>query len=256
MNYPYRARISCLPSKQKGFTLLELLFTLVLMLIVVVAVQRYVAGVTIDEEHFSNQQDQTSQLFMVLGNIRNDVAKAGFTPVASEIKAQRIDNPVEIRPCSTTTKGACQNNTELVIRYWAFGNGSTVYDCIGDKVSNRTGKWALVENIYRVKDNGELGCSGNGGKTGKTDSMFNNVDSFNWQLGEADLNTGARMLSLCFTTRLDQKTAIVKKGQAINCVTNNPVDVASNPSNIFNTTRVDLVVRPSNVTLMTGTGGS
>ena len=52
--------------RQSGFTLIELLIALALTLVIVVAVQRYVAGVTSDQEHLTQQQDQTSQTFIVM----------------------------------------------------------------------------------------------------------------------------------------------------------------------------------------------
>ena len=234
--------------RQLGFTLLELLIALTLMLVIVVAVQRYVAGVMSDQEHLSAQQDQTSQMFIVLGNIQNDVAKAGFTPLASETTAESKPS-VQIRACSSKVIGACQNNTELVIQYWAMGEGANVYDCLGDVVTNRTGKWAEVENIYRVKDSGELACSGNGGTSARTESLLNDVVSFSWQLSAKDTNTGAQILSLCFTTQLDATQSVVKTGEAKNCVTGKTWTPPAGSTDFYQTTRMDLWVRPQTIPL-------
>ena len=237
-------------SRQSGFTLIELLITLALTLLIVVAVQRYVAGVTTDQSNLSAQQDQTSQMNISLSNIQNDVARAGFVPLASANQFALIDEPVQIRACSTTTKGSCQNNTELVIRYWAWGDGVAVYDCVGHKVTERTGKWAKVENIYRVKTNGELACSGNGGGESDTFSMLNGVASFAWRLSEPNAQTGARILSLCVTTRLDVSTSIVGSGTAKNCVNGEPWGASAGTSPIqYQTTQLDMLVRPHTMDL-------
>ena len=233
-------------SRQSGFTLIELLITLALTLLIVVAVQRYVAGVTTDQSHLSAQQDQTSQMNISLSNIQNDVARAGFVPLASAKEFALIDEPVQIRACSTTKVEVCQN-TELVIRYWAWG---AVYDCVGHKVTERTGKWAKVENIYRVKTNGELACSGNGGGESDTFSMLNGVASFAWRLSEPNAQTGARILSLCVTTRLDVSTSIVGSRTAKNCVNGEPWGASAGTSPIqYQTTQLDMLVRPHTMDL-------
>ena len=234
--------------RQSGFTLLELLIALTLMLVVVVAVQRYVAGVMSDQKHLSAQQDQTSQMFIVLGNIQNDVAKAGFTPLASETTAEPKLS-VQIRACSSKTKGACQNNTELAIHYWVMGEGVNVHDCLGDIVTNRTGKWAEVENIYRVKDTGELACSGNGGTSARTEALLNDVVSFNWQLSAKDASSGAQILSVCFTAQLDATQSVVKTGEAKNCVTGETWTPPAGSTGFYQTTRMDLWVRPQAIPL-------
>ena len=237
-------------SRQSGFTLIELLIAVALTLLIVVAVQRYVAGVTTDQSHLSAQQDQTSQMNISLSNIQNDVARAGFVPLASAKEFALIDEPVQIRACSTTTPGSCQNKTELVISYWAWGDGVVVHDCVGHTVDNRTGKWAKVENIYRVKTNGELACSGNGGDNNYTFSMLNGVASFAWRLGEPNAQTGARILSLCVTTRLDVSTSIVGSGTAKNCVNGDPWGASAGTSPIqYQTTQLDMLVRPHTMDL-------
>ena len=236
-------------SRQSGFTLIELLITLALTLLIVVAVQRYVAGVTTDQSHLSAQQDQTSQMNISLSNIQNDVARAGFVPLASAKEFALIDEPVQIRACSTTKVEVCQN-TELVIRYWAWGDGVTVYDCVGHKVTKRTGKWAKVENIYRVKTNGELACSGNGAGGSDTFSMLNGVASFAWRLSEPNAQTGARILSLCVTTRLDASTSIIGSRTAKNCVNGDPWGASAGTSPIqYQTTQLDMLVRPHTMDL-------
>ena len=98
-------------SRQSGFTLIELLITLALTLLIVVAVQRYVAGVTTDQSHLSAQQDQTSQMNISLSNIQNDVARAGFVPLASAKEFTLIDEPVQIGflPIKFTNNTGVQN---------------------------------------------------------------------------------------------------------------------------------------------------
>lgn len=237
-------------SRQSGFTLIELLITLALTLLIVVAVQRYVAGVTTDQSNLSAQQDQTSQMNISLSNIQNDVARAGFVPLASAKEFALIDEPVQIRACSTTTESSCENKTELVIRYWAWGDGVAVHDCVGHIVENRTGKWALVENIYRVKTNGELACSGNGASGSDTFSMLNGVASFAWRLSEPNAQTGARVLSLCVTTRLDASTSIIGSRTAKNCVNGDPWGASAGTSPIqYQTTQLDMLVRPHTMDL-------
>lgn len=65
--------------KQGGFTLLELLISVLLMLGIVIVVQRYVAGVVVDQTVVQLRQDQSSQVQISLSNLKRDVAKAGST---------------------------------------------------------------------------------------------------------------------------------------------------------------------------------
>ena len=115
---------------QTGFTLLELLFAMAIVLVVVVATQRYVAGVLTDREHLSAQQDQTNQINVVLSNMQNDVARAGFIPVASVsqwTEGQLSNVGVDVR---------CLNNNctskELRTAYWTRENPA--YDCVHNNV--------------------------------------------------------------------------------------------------------------------------
>lgn len=228
--------------RQSGFTLIELLIALALTLVIVVAVQRYVAGVTSDQEHLTQQQDQTSQTFIVMGNIQRDVARAGFTPVAAHPSAA-LAKPVTVQKC---TINECKGD-ELIIQYWQYASGA-IYDCVGHEVK-KTNNWGLVENIYRVKDSGELACSGNGGTSARTESLLNDVVSFSWQLSAKDTNTGAQILSLCFTTQLDATQSVVKTGEAKNCVTGKTWTPPAGSTDFYQTTRMDLWVRPQTIPL-------
>ena len=60
--------------KQGGFTLLELLISVLLMLGIVIVVQRYVAGVVVDQTVVQLRQDQSSQIQISLSNLKRDVA--------------------------------------------------------------------------------------------------------------------------------------------------------------------------------------
>ena len=136
---------------QTGFTLLELLFAMAIVLMVVVATQRYVAGVLTDREHLSAQQDQTSQINVVLSNMQNDVARAGFIPIASnqwkdgQLNTELKNVGVAVRCVDTK----CENK-ELWTSYWT--NEKIAYDCVHNEVkTDRTSGWVTVENVYRFQ---------------------------------------------------------------------------------------------------------
>ena len=228
-----------IPHRQSGFTLIELLIALALTLVIVVAVQRYVAGVSADQTHLTNQQDQTAQTFIVLSNIQRDVARAGFTPLAANPNAG-IPAPIEIKPC---TINACKGD-ELTIRYWQYSTGA-VYDCVGHEVA-KTDNWALVENTYRVRTSSELACSGNGGKDNDTFALLGNVHSLSWRL-DADSASG-RLLHICLTTKMDQADQVAGGMQPKSCDNNMKLSIGK----AYRTTELDVLVRPQAISLGAG----
>lgn len=227
-------------AEQSGFTLIELLIAMALTLVIVVAVQRYFAGVTSDQDHLTHQQDQTSQTFMVLNNIQRDVARAGYTPVAADLKSTRI-TPIEIKTCAN---GACKGN-ELIIQYWQYSKDE-VYDCVGHIVEKKN-NWALVKNIYRVRPSGELSCSGSGGKSEYTYDLLDEVHSHAWSLSAQ--RSGAQLLHICLTTSLGRNEQVAGTHQPKDCNTGAQLDAKSH-----RTTEVDILVRPIQTTALSLVG--
>ena len=233
---------------QAGFTLLELLFAMAIVLVVVVATQRYVAGVLTDREHLSAQQDQTSQINVVLSNMQNDVARAGFIPVASVsqwTEGQLSNVGVDVRCLNNNC-----TNKELRTAYWTRENPA--YDCVHNKVeTTRTAGWVEVENVYRFqKTDGVwvLGCDGNGGDgnwEGFTNPTEGDIENFNWTLDSNVVVNGAKLLHFCVTTRTAKNNQIAGGSQPKSCKTGEPL--SNNETWVYQTIELDMLVRPSQV---------
>ena len=235
---------------QTGFTLLELLFAMAIVLMVVVATQRYVAGVLTDREHLSAQQDQTSQINVVLSNMQNDVARAGFIPVASVsqwTEGQLSNVGVDVRCLNNNC-----TNKELRTAYWTRENPA--YDCVHNKVeTTRKAGWVEVENVYRFqKTDGVwvLGCDGNGGDKGGYWEGFTNptegdIEDFNWTLDDSVGANGAKLLHFCVTTRTAKNNQIAGGSQPKSCKTGEPL--SNNETWVYQTIELDMLVRPSQV---------
>ena len=246
---------------QAGFTLLELLFAMAIVLVVVVAAQRYAAGVLTDREHLSTQQDQTSQINVVLSNMQNDVARAGFIPIASVPSFTEVDvnnTGVIVRPCTSSN---CEGN-ELLTSYWT--NEKNAYDCVHNEVkTDRTSGWVKVENVYRFqKMNGVwvLGCDGNGGdKGGYWEGFTNDVvgdirdkkekesidEVFKWTLDSNAADSGVKLLHFCVTTRTAKNNQIAGNMQAHSCSTGTAL--VNDNTWVYQTIWLDMLVRPSQV---------
>ena len=235
---------------QTGFTLLELLFAIAIVLVVVVATQRYVAGVLTDREHLSAQQDQTNQINVVLSNMQNDVARAGFIPIASVPSFTEDDvknTGVIVRRCSGNN---CIGN-ELWLAYWM--QGDSVYDCLGNQVTARSAGWTRVENIYQFRRDSlsaplVLGCDGNGGGQiwrGLTNDVEGDIEDFNWVLDSNAADSGAKLLHFCVTTRTAKNNQVAGNMQAHSCSTG--MALVNNDTWVYQTIRLDMLVRPSQV---------
>ena len=233
---------------QTGFTLLELLFAMAIVLVVVVATQRYVAGVLTDREHLSAQQDQTNQINVVLSNMQNDVARAGFIPVASVsqwTEGQLSNVGVDVRCLNNNC-----TNKELRTAYWTRENPA--YDCVHNKVeTTRTAGWVEVENVYRFqKTDGVwvLGCDGNGGGGdwgGFTNPTEGDIEDFNWTLDDSVGANGAKLLHFCVTTRTAKNNQIAGGSQPKSCKTGEPL--SNDGAWVYQTIELDMLVRPSQV---------
>ena len=233
---------------QTGFTLLELLFAMAIVLVVVVATQRYVAGVLTDREHLSAQQDQTNQINVVLSNMQNDVARAGFIPVASVsqwTEGQLSNVGVDVRCLNNNC-----TNKELRTAYWTRENPA--YDCVHNKVeTTRTAGWVEVENVYRFqKTDGVwvLGCDGNGGGgdwEGFTNPTEGDIEDFNWTLDSNATDSGAKLLHFCVTTRTAKNNQVAGGSQPKSCKTGEPL--SNNETWVYQTIQLDMLVRPSQV---------
>ena len=233
---------------QTGFTLLELLFAMAIVLVVVVATQRYVAGVLTDREHLSAQQDQINQINVVLSNMQNDVARAGFIPVASVsqwTEGQLSNVGVDVRCLNNNC-----TNKELRTAYWTRENPA--YDCVHNKVeTTRTAGWVEVENVYRFqKTDGVwvLGCDGNGGGgdwEGFTNPTEGDIEDFNWTLDDSVGANGAKLLHFCVTTRTAKNNQIAGGSQPKSCKTGEPL--SNDGAWVYQTIELDMLVRPSQV---------
>ena len=247
-NHSHRHRR--LPSLQAGFTLLELLFAMAIVLVVVVSVQRYVAGVLTDREHLSAQQDQTNQINIVLSNLRNDVAHAGFIPVASADVPTDSTNKVGVllRPCAGNN---CVGN-EVWLAYWT--RESPAYDCLHNAVvTSRTSGWVRVENVYQFRGDNlsapqVLGCNGNGGKKGGyweglTNDVAGDIQDFNWTLDSG--GDGAKLLHLCMNTRTEKNNQVGGRALPKSCTTGETL--SKDGALIYQTIQLDMLVRASQV---------
>ena len=235
---------------QTGFTLLELLFAMAIVLMVVVAAQRYAAGVLTDREYLSTQQDQINQINVVLSNMQNDVARAGFIPVASVsqwTEGQLSNVGVDVRCLNNNC-----TNKELRTAYWTRENPA--YDCVHNKVeTTRKAGWVEVENVYRFqKTDGVwvLGCDGNGGDKGGYWEGFTNptegdIEDFNWTLDDSVGANGAKLLHFCVTTRTAKNNQIAGGSQPKSCKTGEPL--SNNETWVYQTIQLDMLVRPSQV---------
>ena len=238
---------------QTGFTLLELLFAMAIVLMVVVAAQRYAAGVLTDREYLSTQQDQINQINVVLSNMQNDVARAGFIPIASnqwtdgQLNTELKNVGVAVRCVDTK----CENK-ELWTSYWT--NEKIAYDCVHNEVeTTRTAGWVEVENVYRFqKTDGVwvLGCDGNGGDKGGYWEGFTNptegdIEDFNWTLDDSVGANGAKLLHFCVTTRTAKNNQIAGGSQPKSCKTGEPL--SNNETWVYQTIQLDMLVRPSQV---------
>ena len=227
---------------QQGFTLLELMLAIVIVMVVVVSVQRYMVGVMNDREHLSAQQDQFNQLNIILSNIQNDVARAGFVPVGS---TQILNTPankvgLEVRPC---TGNNCRGN-ELFVSYWSLE--SPAFDCLHNEVvTERTQAWVKVENIYQFRQASNskplvLGCDGNGGGAtwqGFTDPNNGDIQDFSFTLDGAPERN--RLLHFCMNTR------VAKSQQTVGASAPKACGTSDLPANnfVFHTVELDMLVR-------------
>lgn len=235
---------------QRGFTLIELLVAMVVVLVVIVAVQRYVAGVLVDRDFLSAQQDQLNQVQVVLSNLQSDVGQAGFVPVASAQVPLGTENAVglKVRACSAVN---CVGD-ELWVAYWT--QEDPAYDCLNNKVLQaRVQGWVRVESVYqfrRASSSGlVLGCDGNGGAKGGDWAGFTRGDvgdvfDFGWQLQAASTDGGQLgLLSLCMNTRLPSSDWVMG-GRAAQSCTTSPLPSGGSAAYQFHTVQLDFVLRP------------
>lgn len=183
-----------LEQRQGGFTLLELLIAMSLMLLLVVGVQMFTSGVVVDQQNISEDHDQATQTRIALTNIQRDVAQSGFYPFfADPDKASSANDPEKALFTSTQlsylgTQLVCTNGVCTGLNVGSIqavgsavdcnGNGSgddgkltTEQFAIGGNLPGATdvspfskdGKWAIVYNQYSIdKKEDELTCRGNG----------------------------------------------------------------------------------------------
>lgn len=203
------------PHKQSGFTLLELLIALVLILVVIIGVQRFMAGVVVDQQDIGVRQDLASESRIVLSNIARDAAQANFYPVSKQTTAfTAAPTPMVTCTGSGSTLGvssACAN--VLGVQYAAPAGAK---DCTGSAAPSSPlvpAGWVLVNNRYVLTtDSGviSLSCKGNGNDDGQKD-LLDNVLAFRATtsdsaavLSNVYVPVGTRLLHLCVLTKSAQ----------------------------------------------------
>lgn len=222
--------------RQSGFTLIELMVSLAILLVVIVATQRYVGGVLNDRGYLSAQQDQLNQTQIVLANLQHDLSRAGFTPLASQNTIPSI-TAVTVQSCTTSN---CIGD-ELVVRYWT--REDPAYDCTGTRSGNRTDGWSMIENTYRERSGGHLACSGGS----STLSLLDDVQSHAWTL-TAD-PSGHQWLHLCLTTQIDRRAQTLGAAAPQDCTGG----ALPNGSTVYHTTLMDVLVRAPTVNALGNT---
>ena len=192
--------------KQGGFTLLELLFTVVLMVGVIVVVQRYIAGVVVDQASISSRQDQSSQVQIVLSNLKQDVAQAGSYPFATKNGvllfpiAQTGRLGVKTSPCTLNNCVGDQLDVVSVVPV------ASARDCHGNSIQYTiengllNSGWVFVRNQYAFRKDGSLlrlDCLGNGGLAGWR-GILSGITSA--QFSQTNIGGVVRLISLCLIT--------------------------------------------------------
>ncbi|WP_192878969.1 prepilin-type N-terminal cleavage/methylation domain-containing protein [Ephemeroptericola cinctiostellae] len=196
--------------KQSGFTLLELLISVLLMLGIVIAVQRYVAGVVVDQTVVQLRQDQSSQVQISLSNLKRDVAQAGSYPFATTAgvalfapaQMNVLKVGVSIAPCTAANCVGSQLNVASVVPV------AQARDCHGNAIQYTAANgllnngWVFVYNQYAFQRNGtllDLTCLGNGAAPafGWRDILSGVVGA---QFNQTNINGVARLIGLCIVT--------------------------------------------------------
>ena len=192
--------------KQQGFTLLELLVALVLVLVLVVSVQRYIAGVSVDHEYLSQRHDDVTQVRIALSNIQRDVAQAGYFPYASDIDS----NAPNAMPV-----GIFYSKNQL--RVASYQPRDTAKDCNGAQKQYVQGAanqglylqgWTYVENVYSIVK-GSLTCDGNGGDNGRR-AVLDNIEEmvFTDKSGQPLAESGNNFIQVCLITSGESKALL------------------------------------------------
>ena len=240
------------PHKQSGFTLLELLIALVLVLVVIIGVQRFMAGVVVDQQDIGTRQNMASDSRIVLSNIARDVAQANFYPVSNRASAFSA-TPTPLAACtgSGSTLGsstACQN--VLGVQYAAPAGAK---DCTGSAAPSSPlvpAGWVLVNNRYVLTtDSGvvSLSCEGNGNSSLQLD-LLDNVLQFSATasnssatLSNVYVPVGTRLLHLCVLTKVAQINADAQAAHS-DCAGAALAEVAGW---VFYKTELDVLVEPA-----------
>ncbi|TDR31857.1 PilW family protein [Hydromonas duriensis] len=181
----------CYFPKQAGFTLLELLISLSMVLLVVVGVQMFTSGVVFDQKNISEDHDQSTQTRIALTNIQRDVAQSGFYPLLVDAgfddeakslfsKTQKnylgvqlvcLNNGVctglnvgSIQPVGSATD--CNGNgsgADGQLTAEQYAKGGSFLPGTDVPVFSKDGKWAIVYNQYSVDSVLDtLTCRGSG----------------------------------------------------------------------------------------------
>lgn len=223
-------------NQQRGFTLLELLIAMTLMLLLIVAVQLYVAGVVVDQQNISEDHDQTTQTRIALTNIQRDVAQSGFYPFFAD-PAITLFTPAQLGVlgarlvcvngmCTGLNVGSIQAVGSAVdcngngsgpngqLTATQFDNGGSFLPGTNVPAFSTDGRWAIVYNQYSIDtQQDELTCRGSGAAASNgyrarlshlandnASVLFSAVTNNDLGLRNSIAAPTNRMISLCIVT--------------------------------------------------------
>lgn len=242
-------------SCELGFTVVELLIAMLLMVLVVIGVLRFMAMVAVNQDAGGARHNQATQTRIALSNIGRDVAGVGFEPLTSKTASGWFTNErlgVTLSACTSPNCIGQQLNVGTEVpQFWEGTTEPQAHDCYGAtnfadsdiRTDRFSRKWVLVYNQYSiVKDAANLltlRCKGNGSVKPVNRILLKQVNGAQWALTEVFPNR--RMVSLCIVT---QEDAITADGSSTltDCSGKN-ILAAANGTSAFYKTTVDMMVR-------------
>jgi len=239
---------------QGGFTLLELLIAMVLVLAIIVGVERFMAGVVFDQVVTGQRQEEATETHIVLSNLSRDIARSNFYPYASFGSGL---------PTAALPAAAGNGQNLFGVRYAAPVGTS---DCNGAATANQPlaghAGWVLMENRYVLTtDDGvvSLSCDGSGGDNGQVrliDNVAQNVPlgavgvAANAVLDDGSvvdlvaapqfIPTNTQLVRLCVLTRVGQN--VNDASSATTDCEGVTLPASSNPDWVYYKTQMDVAV--------------
>ena len=221
----YRAQFSsCMPVRHRGFTLVELLISMVLGIVVIGAlVVVYTSGSAASRNaQAQSQMNEDAQMAMAV--ITNELRQAGYNPMRPAngvgFKTPLLDASGlgwTLRACDTGFKDNTKaisalecnttgSSTSLAVVYegdlYSGKNTGTPkpMDCIGTGVDETTGappesyKYYIMQSRLFIKDNA-LNCTGGGDLT-QSQILAENIESMtvNFAIGDPSTNTTPQLV--------------------------------------------------------------